>query len=94
MAHRKRWPDTRRMPVVSENQWKPMKLFAKVKREVQREREVKFEIRYFLMVKPLGDIVANWYVGKEAKWFHGDPMNDFVAWEEIIRPHDEALEII
>ncbi len=90
MSHKSRWPDRDNLPVVVDNCWLPMKDFPKVKREVQNEREMTFKIRYFVMMRGNGDVVANWYVGKGSGWFFGEP-RDFVAWAEIKRPDLDRL---
>jgi len=87
MGRRKRFPDRLNLPVVRDNCWLPMKDFPKIKREVELERTVRYEIRYFLMMDGMGDIVANWFVGEDSGWFHGKP-NEFVAWAEVLRPRE------
>jgi hypothetical protein len=79
----------RDMVVCRDNCWLPIQDFPKIKREVQNERERNFKIRYFVMMKLNGEIVSNWFVSKEAGWFFGNPMHDFVAWAEIRRPSDD-----
>jgi hypothetical protein len=71
--------------------WSPIVNFKKTKRSVEKTLPANTGcgIRYFLMAKRNGDVVANWYVGKGSGWFFGSPMEDFIAYAEVIKPRFE-----